>query len=255
MSANEVKFSKMKFLFRTFKYRFRNDIFEIKFILKNVKKGDSVLDIGAHKGGYLYWLRKSIGANGTLVALEPQPTLFSYLRIALGKFDFKNVYLHHAGASSKNSHLELYIPKKEGLTSPGATFESRKDISKGHFIKVPVHKLDDLLKGRAKAINFIKLDVEGHELEVFKGAFNILTNDKPILLFECENRHLNETNVMGVFDYLISLDYKGSFFHNGELKPLSEFDPGLHQATQNGEIVNKNNYVNNFVFKPNKIQV
>ena len=252
MSNSEVKFSKIKFLFRALKYRYRNDTAEIKFILKNVKKGDSVLDIGAHKGGYLYWLRKSIGAKGSLVALEPQPSLFQYLKIAIGELGYNNIDLHHAGASSENTHLKLYVPKKEGLTSPGATFEDRKDISKGHFIEVPVHKLDELLKGRKKAINFIKLDVEGHELEVFKGAYDILTNDKPTLLFECENRHLNKINVVDVFDYLISLDFYGSFFHDNVLKPISEFDPISHQATQNGEIVNKNNYVNNFVFKPNQ---
>lgn len=252
MSSEKAPFSKIKFLFRALKYRFRNDTSEIQFILKNTNKGDSVLDIGAHKGGYLYWLRKSIGANGTLVALEPQPSLFNYLKVAISKFNFTNVHLHHAGASSKNTHLELYIPKKEGLTSPGATFEDRKDVSKGHFIKVLVHKLDDLLKDRKKAINFIKLDVEGHELEVFKGAFDILTIDKPILLFECENRHLNETTVMVVFDYLIGLGFHGRFFHNNELRPISEFDSALHQATQNGEIIDKKNYINNFVFKPNQ---
>lgn len=252
MNTSEIKFSKVKFLFRALKYRLRNDSPEIKFILKNVKKGDSVLDIGAHKGAYLYWLRKAIGPKGLLIALEPQPSLFQYLTVAIDRLKYNNIQLHHAGASSKNTNLELYVPKKEGLTSPGATFENRKDISKGHFVNVPVHKLDELLKNRSKAISFIKLDVEGHELEVFKGAFNILTNDKPTLLFECENRHLNKINVFDVFDYLVDLGFSGSFFHDNKLKPISEFDTALYQATQNGEIVNKNNYVNNFVFKPGK---
>tara|TARA_A100000171_G_scaffold52986_1_gene75024 strand:+ start:3297 stop:4058 length:762 start_codon:yes stop_codon:yes gene_type:complete len=252
MSTSEVKFSKIKFLFRALKYRYRNDTAEIKFILEHVRNGDSVLDIGAHKGGYLYWLRKSIGSDGLLVALEPQPTLYDYLKLAISKFRFTNIELHHAGASSEDTHLELYIPKGEGLTSPGATFEDRKDSSKGHFIKVPVHKLDELLKHRKKAINFIKLDVEGHELDVFKGALDILKQDKPTLLFECENRHLNNISVIDVFNYLTDLGFQGSFFHNNVLKPISDFDPLLHQVTQEGEIVDKNNYVNNFVFKANK---
>lgn len=217
--------------------------------MDHLKSGDLALDIGAHKGGYLHWIRKSVGAEGKVIAFEPQVILFDYLTSAIANFGHQNIALHHAGVSSQAGSLKLYIPKAEGGTSPGATLESRADTSQGHFLEVPVYKLDEILKDRTQKVNLIKLDVEGHELEVFKGAEDVLKNDRPRIIFECENRHLNDIQVEDVFDHLMGLGYTGHFFYNGKLTSLAEFDASVHQATENGEIVDKRNYANNFVFE------
>ncbi|MBO3698540.1 FkbM family methyltransferase [Roseivirga sp. E12] len=244
-------FSKIKFLYRAVKYRYKDDAPELGYILKNINSGDSVLDIGTHKGGYLHWLRKAVGDSGSVIAFEPQPSLYKYVSEAINAYGYKNITLHHAGVSSRESTLELFIPKAEGLTSPGATFEKRHDTKDGHFITVPVIQLDKLLMDRVKPVNFIKMDVEGHELQVFKGANDILTVDRPKLIFECENRHLNSIKVEDVFEYLKSLDYQGFFFLNGKLTSIDQFDASKHQAIDdNKEIINKQLYSNNFVFEP-----
>lgn len=247
------KFAKIKFLYRAMKYRYKDDIPELKYILNNINPGDSVLDIGTHKGGYLHWLRKAVGDNGSVIAFEPQPSLHQYVHDAIGTYSYENITLYHAGVSSQESTLDLFIPKAEGLTSPGATFEKRSDTKDGHFIKVPVLQLDKLLLDREKPANFIKMDVEGHELQVFKGAYGILTVDRPKLIFECENRHLNDIKVEDVFDYLKRLDYRGFFFLKGKLTSVDEFDAKRHQTIDEcKEIVNKRIYANNFVFEPKK---
>ena len=118
-------------------------------------------------------------------------------------------------------------------------------------MKVPVLQLDKLLAERTSPVNFIKMDVEGHELEVFKGAADLLEKDQPKLMFECENRHLNSIVVEDVFAYLSNLGYQGSFFWNGGLVPVTEFKADQHQQIQEDkEIVNKKRYANNFVFEP-----
>lgn len=244
-------FSKIKFLYRAMKYRHKDDIPELQYIIQSINQGDSVLDIGTHKGGYLHWLRKAVGNSGTVTAFEPQPSLHKYVNEAISAYGYQNITLHHAGVSSEESTLELFIPKAEGLTSPGATFEQRNDTKNGHFIAVPVLQLDKLLADRSKPVNFIKMDVEGHELQVFKGANDILAEDKPKLIFECENRHLNTIKVEDVFNHLTSLNYQGFFFLNGKLTSIDQFDAEEHQAIdENNEIVNKNLYANNFVFEP-----
>lgn len=244
------KFSKPEFLYRAFKYRYIEDKPELAYITKSINKGDTVLDIGSHKGGYLYWLRKSVGEEGLVYAYEPQPTLFYYLEKFISAYQFKNIKLEHAGVSSKKGNLKLFIPKAEGLTSPGATFEERPLVESGHYIDVPVLQIDEALKDRKNKVSLIKIDVEGHELEVFKGAEELLMEDKPKLLFECENRHLNNRTVHDVFNYLKDLGFEGSFFKNGALKPLDQFDPKTDQAIDsNKEIENKKAYCNNFVFE------
>ena len=250
MTSEKSSFSKTKFLYRAYKYRYKDDIGELKYIVNAIKAGDFALDIGAHKGGYLHWIRKAVGKNGQVVAFEPQPTLYEYLKQMIATYRLSHVTLHHAGLSSKEGELKLFIPKAEGLTSPGATFEKRADTSRGHFIKVPVLQLDKTLHNRKAPINFLKIDVEGHELEVFKGAEEILKKDRPKMIFECENRHLNQGTVKDVFSYLENLNYQGYFFWMGQLRPLSEFDMKKHQAIEGSQIVNKKAYANNFVFEP-----
>ncbi len=250
MSKTKPSFSKTKFLYRAYKYRFRDDVDELKYIMQSIKKGDLALDVGAHKGGYLHWIRKAVGPTGKVVAFEPQPTLYEYLQGMIKAYQLNNISLHHAGLSSKEGELRLFIPKAEGLTSPGATFEERTNTSDGHSITVPVLQLDKTLGNRQSPVRFIKMDVEGHELEVFKGAEEILKKDKPKLIFECENRHLNNLTVEDVFAYLGGLGYKGLFFWKGKLMPVSQFEAEKHQAIAGSEIVDKKAYANNFVFEP-----
>lgn len=249
MNAPIKPFSKITFLFRALKYRYRNDRDELQYIMKNVQKGNTALDIGAHKGAYLYWLRKAVGSKGQIIALEPQPTLYNYLKTAIAKFGFENIKIYHAGASSVKDTLSLFIPKAKGSTSPGATFEKRDNTENSHLIEVEVIPLNDLLKNRKSKIDFIKMDVEGHELDAFKGASDILLEDQPTILFECENRHLEGITIFDVFAYLNSLGYSGFFFLNSVLAPLEQFDIAIHQATREGEIIDKKKYINNFVFK------
>ena len=85
--------------------------------MQSIETGDFVLDIGTHKGGYLHWLRATVGSEGWVTAFEPQPSLYEYVRQAIEAYNYKNITLYHAGVSSRESTLDLFIPKAKGLTS------------------------------------------------------------------------------------------------------------------------------------------
>ena len=61
-----------KLMYRAWKYRLRSDKNEIRFLLETIKKGSVTFDVGAHKGGYTYWMKKAVGKNGKVIAFEPQ---------------------------------------------------------------------------------------------------------------------------------------------------------------------------------------
>ncbi len=241
----------LKYLYRALKYRYRNDKDELNYIVSNLDSGMSAIDVGAHKGGYLYWMSKSVGKQGKIFAFEPQPKLHQYLSDAIREFPLKNVELTHGGVSSSEGSLDLFVPSADGKTSPGATLEKRED-TEGYSINVPVYQLDTLMKDRSFKVGLIKVDVEGHELEVFKGALELIKKDRPKIIFECEVRHLGSLPIQSVFSYLEDLGYRGSFFLNGSRKPLEVFRPEIHQQTdEDKEIIDKKNYANNFVFEYN----
>ena len=78
-------------------------------------------------------------------------------------------------------------------------------------VPVPLVALDDYFAEGEYRVALLKIDVEGAELGVLKGAERILRQHKPLLVFECENRHLAPGNVRDVFSWLEQLGYEGRF--------------------------------------------
>ena len=234
---------KTKLWYRAWRYRLKHDRAEISYILKSIQPGNTVVDIGAHKGAYTYWLRKRVGTSGKVISFEPQPELAKYLTDMVGLYKWKNVSVENSGLSSEIGQMTLHIPSHS--PSPGATFEkkfSARDVVRTHSVEVTT--LDEYVNRNIpkERITFIKCDVEGHEFEVFKGAENILRDQKPILMFECEQRHHKEHSIYDIFNYLNSMGYKGFFFIDGKIRPLNEFSLETHQA------IGRKPYINNFLF-------
>ncbi len=94
----------------------------------------------------------------------------------------------------------------------------------------------------------VKIDVEGHELEVLKGGVQTLQRERPVILVEIEQRHHN-LPISEVFAYLMAQDFAGFFLGSGKLVPLSEFSFETHQKPYLKD-VNNRAYVNNFLFLP-----
>lgn len=239
-------FEQLKFRYRAWRYANLLDRAEIEYIRKHLKTGQSAVDIGAHKGGYLYWMRKSVGNKGRVIAFEPQPFLSDYLQAVIRKMGWENVDIENKGVSSSNAFFDLYIPDNGEVSSPGArlgAYGKEDDSYQKELVETVT--LDSHFQGRNQAIALMKIDVEGHELEVFKGAEKILKEDQPLLLFECEQRHHRDLNIEEVFAYLKERGYEGSFICNGKRLPIDSFSVDKYQA---GKSFKDADYCNNFIF-------
>lgn len=243
--------SRLSYWYRAWRYRFRVDPAEIHYILSVLQPGDTAVDIGCHKGGYLYWMRRQVGMMGRVYAFEPQPRLFEYLTGIQKQLNFSNVQLENMGLSSQTGSMALYIPASSSGTSPGATLNAvAGDHSTGfHRHIVPVTTLDAYFLAEGIRPALLKIDVEGHELEVLKGGRALLGACRPRILMECENRHLGSGNVQEVFSFLLDLGYSGRFIHRGKLRSLDEFDAAVHQLQGPGRFWEAPDYANNFVFE------
>jgi hypothetical protein len=139
----------------------------------------------------------------------------------------------------------LYVPNDN---PQGASMNCKFRGASDRFeMKVPTTALDDYF-GEDERVTLLKIDVEGAELKVFKGAERILRQHSPLLVFECENRHLGQNGVEEVFAYLRTLGYEGRFVCGWRLLPLSCFDPKIHQAGEGEFYWKEKGYCNNFVF-------
>jgi FkbM family methyltransferase len=232
------------FLIRGLKTRFLAQRIELHLIRQHVRLADTVCDIGANKGSFIFWLSRWC-RKGKVVAFEPQPQFAELLGKLTRALKLDNVTIEQKAVFSEAGQADLFVPKGH---SPGASLVSKTaGASDFETIPVPMIRLDDYF-ARDERITFIKVDVEGAEFEVFKGAERILREQSPLIIFECENRHLNGASVEDVFAYLNALGYAGHFIAGKRLLPISKFDATVHQR-QDGEWFWKaKGYCNNFVF-------
>jgi FkbM family methyltransferase len=236
----------LRYLYRTFKARYRDERAELKAALALIRTGDTVADIGANKGAYLYWLQKAVGRDGKVFAFEPQPRLARYLESVRAARDWRHVQIQDCALSDETGIARLHIPGE--ADSPGASLEAQPPYATAsRQCECRTDTLDRLLGGEQR-ISFLKIDVEGHELNVLRGAQQLLMRHLPALLFECEARHLTRHSMTDVFDFLKNFGYAGNFFSPAGLRPLAEFAPARHQKTDGHRFWDAPDYCNNFLF-------
>jgi FkbM family methyltransferase len=230
-------------LHRVWRFRFRVERDEVSFVMKNLAPGQTAVDIGAYKGSYTYWMRKAVGREGRVFSFEPQPDIAEYLDRIKTAFEFSNVTVINRALSSQPGQLQLFRPDR--IPSPSASLRCELHDRTAVVIPVLVDTLDRYFaECDGRPIHLIKCDVEGHELEVFQGARDVLTRDRPKLLFECEAQHRADGSVHTVFEYLHELGYQGFFFESGRAHHVSDFRPEIHQRAD------RRGYINNFAFMP-----
>jgi FkbM family methyltransferase len=160
---------------------------ELKFVERYLQPGMVVLDIGAHHGLYSVLAAKCVGEKGRVRSFEPSPRERKYLKQNLGINHCHNVTVESVALGSSAGRTELFLVEGDNdgcnsLRPPSAAVTSRK-------VPVEMQSLDEYLrKQEIEKVDFIKLDVEGGELEVLRGATRLLQSaERPVILAEVED--------------------------------------------------------------------
>jgi FkbM family methyltransferase len=148
-----------------------------------IKEHDIVFDIGANIGLHAALLSRLVGPSGLVVAFEPNPAVLRPLRKTIAAMG--NARLFPFALSDRACESVLYLADD---TSEVASLGDWTEGAYGetHQTTCEERRLDDLIEsGVIPHPNFVKCDVEGAELAVFRGAVNVLDRiDAPIILFE-----------------------------------------------------------------------
>ena len=150
-----------------------------------VRRGDWVLDVGANIGSYTREFSRAVGPDGRVVALEPVPVTFQLLCRHVNDLQ-DNVTLLNVAASDRSGIVEMNVPR----LGSGLANLYQSSIAKNGSIKVLTIPLDAL--SVAEPIRLIKVDVEGHELNVLRGAIQLIKRDRPILILEGDRESFAE---------------------------------------------------------------
>lgn len=151
-----------------------------------VREGDIVFDIGAHLGFYTLLLSGLVGQSGKVYSFEPNAELLPSLGRTVALMD--NVDLIQIALSNTAGEETLYIPEDASMASLSDWTDGIG--GKVHAVSCEKATIDDLVSaGKLRMPNFIKCDVEGGELSVFKGAQKTLDRcEAPAILFELNTK-------------------------------------------------------------------
>lgn len=222
---------------------------ELLWIKKFLKKDDVFIDIGANVGAYLFSVETQLPVEN-IYAFEPNDKLFTRL-----KRIFPGVHIFKIGLSDFNGEANFKIPLMNGkkIASRGTLQTSQKEEDETSFeeLKVEVKKLDDFQPvNQLNRIDFIKIDVEGNEMETLRGAENTIKKLKPVLMVEMEQRH-HQTPLWNLISEIENWGYESNFLNRETLQPQRLTEEILVQ--QNSEnLKNYSVYINNIIFLPTK---
>ncbi len=179
------------------------------------KQGDVVVDIGAHMGRYTIIGAKRVGTKGKIVAIEANPSNFEMLNRNIKLNRLTNIISLNNAVYSKETKIKLYLPGEELGDTIYNTIVSDRAKNEDKFVEVSANTLDYLLQSKGikqEQVNWIKIDVEGAEFEVLKGATNILSNSKDIaLLIEIHNLKDSTNLYRPIIEFLKLYNFKIEF--------------------------------------------
>lgn len=197
---------------------------ESAMINRLIKPDDVVFDIGANIGWYtVNILLKHKGAS--VYAFEPIESSCRYLKknLALNNLNTDNVY--NFGLSDENKTVKFYFDVKCAMASSMANLrEDEKTVA----VECKVKKLDDFVSSlpSLQRLDFIKCDVEGAELFVFKGALDTINKYKPVVFSEMLRKwsrkfgyHPND-----IINLFRSIDYECYIINNAKIKKFESVD-------------------------------
>ncbi len=147
--------------------------------------GTVVVDVGAHKGRHAIPLSKLVGMDGVCYAFEPIPSIREVLAANISAQALNNTVIFPFALGEANRLAEFNfipnLPEESGLKKR-AIYNA--EPSEFQQISVKVCRLDDVLPS-VENVKFIKMDVEGGELDVLRGSIKILDCSRPVVAFEC----------------------------------------------------------------------
>ncbi len=154
-------------------YIFRSRELDHKWMIdEELSPGNVVLDLGANIGYYAIMEAKKVGIYGKVYAIEPDPRNIELLKKNVKLNNVNNIFEFDQGAISNKDHeSEFTLSSKTNLSS----FDLKKNKDNLNSITVKTYDLGNYLKNK-KRVDLIRMDIEGHEIEVFDSLIKFSKN-------------------------------------------------------------------------------
>ncbi|MDA8796842.1 FkbM family methyltransferase [Luminiphilus sp.] len=186
------------------------------------------LDIGANIGNHSRYFAK---AFNHVHCFEVNPDVLAILRFNTSKFD--NISIHPLAASSENGSLNFEIQRHGNVGASSVVNTGEVLVNPMTVDAVAIDSVRQKLN--ICDVSFVKLDIEGHELEALKGMTEILADSSPVIAFECNDRPygMQMRNFLeeNQYTYFYEMSFKHRLSRNRLIRNLKRLCNALHLAS------------------------
>lgn len=188
-----------------------------------IKPGSRVADIGANVGYFTMLAASIVGIHGEVLAFDPNSENARLILLNIAENGFSNVSLFPLALSDNTgyAYFSSHIGSNGGLIAA-----KHAQLADGRGLVVPTARLDELVKA---PIDFIKVDTEGAEYRILRGAQGLLASARPIVTSEFSCEMISRVSGVHPRDYLaLFLSYGYSIYvidkQTGRLEPIGDID-------------------------------
>jgi FkbM family methyltransferase len=192
---------------------------EVAFVRRLLKPGDTAIDVGAHIGFYTMQMAATVGPAGRVYAFEPLECNADLLERSIAENGFGDRVTFARAAAGSSSGTAMLTFAAETLNSGGAYLlpDGMAALAGNQQRRVPIVALDNVPIKRP--VRLIKMDVEGAEPQVIRGAARLLQEDRPAILSELHPTQLDRASGTTATDFLEqiqSIGYRAHLIENGD---------------------------------------
>lgn len=221
--------------------------YERRLLQSLCDRSQNAVDIGANQGDIALLLSEYCLH---VHAFEPIRSMADRMRHRLRS---TNVTVYDCALGAVSGHGTLHVPSfGHSVYTTRATLLEDLDgiqvrgeqLTKAETIRVQVDKLDSFA---LRSVGFIKIDVEGFELDVLHGAQATIRSNRPVIYVEIEQRRHPGMRIETIFESIIALGYAGWYVQLSGLHDIAGFNV---ETMQNPDHADTPAFLNNFVFTP-----
>ena len=190
---------------------------ESQILFNIAKKSKNIIDIGANLGWYSINFSQLKNVN-SIHSFEPIQETFKLLKRHVKLNDCKKVVLNNIGLLDNEKNIPFFVSNELGSASI-KNIQNKKKIKK---VLCKISTLDSYIKKKKIKCDLIKVDTEGSELQVFKGAINTIKKNKPVIFTEMLRKWTSKFNhhPNDIINFFNNLDYSCYFVRNKKLKKI-----------------------------------
>jgi len=193
-------------------------------IRRHLRPGMTFIDVGANKGDFTLLAARLAGNTGRVISIEPEPGNHSILQRSIALNHYSNITVLQLALSERDGTAYLKIGSTSGAHTLSPEFRGLLKT-----VPVPTRTLDAVVaEQQLPSVDMIKIDVQGLELDVLRGAAETLRANPRIILLLDLPKQIEKRRAIG--DYLAPFGF--TYFPDGnERAPTRDFPPNASEVT------------------------